>query len=713
MVMVMPLPFLVFINSLQKHRYRKILLAVSLLEIADFTIFFTLFVLGKVPLINSFIYAASCVLISIVVMFTTLIIDLKRRLIASYAFVAAGFAVLAVCGAVQIFVYQFAHNGVFSGLFLAVGLFGFMICSIIHTIKQLIGIRLEANELMHINQSKDESLANMSHEIRTPINAVLGMNEMILRESLDSRNSGDPAVRESFSNISEYSRNIESAGNNLLSIINDILDFSKIEAGKLDIMEERYQMSSVLNDLSNIIFFKAKEKGLDFTIDVDETLPDVLYGDEVRIRQIITNILNNAVKYTEKGSIRLTLRGDLQGPAVPGQTIRLTAEIEDTGVGIRKEDLDKLFTKFQRLDLNQNSTVEGTGLGLAITHSLLKMMGGSIDVKSEYGKGSVFTVTVPQKVLSAEPVGDFHTRFRKKVQETKAYTETFRAPGARILIVDDTKMNLTVAVGLLKSTMIRIDTAGGGEEGCKMALTTPYDLILMDQRMPKMDGVEALHIIRSQPGGKNHDTPVICLTADAVKGARERYIAEGFTDYLTKPVESGPLEEMLAAYLPPEKVIRMQVETPEPDARQSAEDGKYEPLRRAGIDTKSGLGYCQNDRDLYRSLLLEYAGSAQSKSEEIDRAYEAKDWRNYSIPVHSLKSSSRMIGATMLSGMAAELESAADDGRAYDISEGHVRMLRCYAETVQAIRETFRNEEENSPDGENEDEILEFLPDGD
>lgn len=399
------------------------------------------------------------------------------------------------------------------------------------------------------NEAKSQFLANMSHEIRTPINAVLGFNEMILRECRDKD--------ESFSNIGTYAANIKSAGSNLLSIINGILDISKIEAGKMDIVDAPYTLSSLLNDVSNMVFFKAKEKNLEFTVDVDESLPDELFGDKARIRQVITNILANAVKYTDKGSVRLSVRGQADNGNEPGQMLNLLIEVKDTGIGMKDEDIDKLFRKFQRLDLSHNSTIEGTGLGLAISRQLMTMMGGNIKVESNYGKGSSFTIELPQKIVSSEPVGDFKARFEKDIKEAKSTEEAFTAPDAHILVVDDTRVNLTVARGLLKNTEIQIDTAGSGSESIELTREKPYDLILMDQRMPGMDGTEALKAIRNQEDGQNRETPVICLTADAIIGAKERYMAEGFTDYLPKPINNHELLQTMTKYLPQDKIKRL------------------------------------------------------------------------------------------------------------------------------------------------------------
>ena len=539
------------------------------------------------------------------------------------------------------------------------------------------------------NHAKSDFLANMSHEIRTPINAVLGMNEMILREdhrAQELAKDDSEAMLETLKNINVYANDVKNAGHNLLAIVNDILDFSKIEAGKMDITEAPYQLSSLLNDLNNMILFKAQDKKLDFKIDVDRTLPDDLYGDEVRVRQVLTNILGNAVKYTEKGSVSLTLRGEEQGDG----TILLKAEISDTGIGIRPEDKEKLFTKFQRLEMERNSTVEGTGLGLVITQRLLDMMGGTIAVESEYGKGSVFTVTIPQRIVSNVSVGNFQERFETNMQKGGVYKESFRAPSAKVLVVDDTRINLAVVQNLLKSTLMQIDTALSGAEAVKKAEENAYDLILMDQRMPEMDGTEALHKIRETSGGKSTKTPVICLTADAVIGAKERYLSEGFSDYLTKPIDSYALKKMLKRHLPLSKMVMIKEDPePEPDPvpEEKTDDG-LNALRAAGVDPSEGLQYTNNDEAFYRTLLNEYAVSYQEKSEKIKETFSKEDWKEYGVYVHALKSTSKMIGAMELSELAAKLEAAANNSDIDTIKGKQDLMMKRYEAVAKAINLT-------------------------
>ena len=562
------------------------------------------------------------------------------------------------------------------------------------------------------NQAKSDFLANMSHEIRTPINAVLGMNEMILRESQQARDSADLSKQEEkalFNEIISYSSNIESAGRSLLSIINDILDFSKIESGKMDIVEARYQLSSVLNDVSNMAYFRVRNKGLEFVVDVDPTIPDGMYGDEMRIRQVIINVLNNAVKYTEKGSVRLHICIDKEAQTTLDQIVCLRISVTDTGIGIRQEDIGKLFTKFQRADLRRNSTVEGTGLGLAITCNLLEMMGGTIEVQSVYGEGSTFTITLPQKVVSTEPVGDFEEKYRRNLRETEAYRESFHAPDARVLVVDDTRMNLTVAVNLLKNTEIGIDMAVSGAEAISLCQRIRYDLILMDQRMPEMDGNEAMHRIHAQPDGANRDTPFICLTADAVSGARDRYLAEGFVDYLTKPIDTQALERMLLKYLPAGKV---QVETagkPVGEGEAAGTAGEFEDLRALGIDPHVGLRYCQSDSEIYRSMLVEYAQSATGKLDDLCASFDQENWNAYATAAHALKSISKMVGATALSKAAARLEAAADAGDLATVREEHGQLCADCARLCDGIRD-LSGAKERRTDTLQADEILEFLP---
>ncbi len=558
------------------------------------------------------------------------------------------------------------------------------------------------------NAAKSEFLAAMSHEIRTPINAVIGMNEVILRESRQARDrlSDDSGgVRKTFDDICGYSGIIDTAGKNLLSIINDILDISKIEAGKMEIREDFYRLSSLLGDVCSLIGVRAQARNLEFRVNVDGRLPYSLYGDADRVRQVMLNILNNAVKYTARGSVTLSVYSDTASGFQRGQVMNLIISVRDTGVGIRKEDMDKLFTKFERIGLTESDGVEGTGLGLMIVKKLLNMMDGSVQVESEYGKGSVFTVTIPQKVVSDDPVGDFRAGSGQAGKKPGAPQERFRAPEAHILVVDDTRMNLTVVEGLLKNTGMRIDTAAGGEDALRLALSVPYDLILMDQRMPGMDGVETMRRVRSQESGANRQTPIICLTADAVSDARKRYLAEGFTDYLSKPIDSAALRETLVRHLPPEKVVLISGEE-DPPCPPEAEDD-FAKLQDAGVDAAQGLMHCQGDRGLYRSLLAEFAGDAAERTGLLEKAFAAGAWKDYGLQAHSLKSTSGTIGALRLSEAAAVMETAAKQENEETIRSGHAPLLDLYRQTAGALQ-SFRTGADASPPEDGD--IIEFMP---
>ncbi|MGN0278278.1 MAG: histidine kinase N-terminal 7TM domain-containing protein [Lachnospiraceae bacterium] len=391
------------------------------------------------------------------------------------------------------------------------------------------------------NEAKSSFLANMSHEIRTPINAVLGMNEMILREC-DS------------DSIKEYAVNINNAGKTLLSIINDILDLSKIESGKMEIVEADYDVRLLLTDIENMISMRAEEKNLIFTIDADETIPTVLHGDEMRIKQCIVNLLTNSVKYTHKGSVSLKLDKTDNNDG----SINLWVSVTDTGIGIKEEELHKLFESFIRLDITKNRNVEGTGLGLNITKKLVGMMGGNLTVESVYGEGSTFSFVIVQKVVNQEGIGDYRNGVKKLMEKTLKPAQTFVAPLANVLSVDDNKVNLAVVKGFLKKLKIQCDSVLSGTECIQKVSEKDYDIILLDHMMPEMDGIETLQKLQQKEQWQKQHPAVIALTANAVAGAREEYLRVGFTDYLSKPIDSVKLEEMLAKYLPPDKIEKVE-----------------------------------------------------------------------------------------------------------------------------------------------------------
>lgn len=534
-------------------------------------------------------------------------------------------------------------------------------------------------------EAKDAFLANMSHEIRTPINAVLGMNEMILRESREN-------------NILAYAENIRSSGNTLLGLVNNILDFSKIEAGKLTIEPVEYDLSSVINDLVNMVQLKADDKGLTISLDFDSDIPKCLYGDELRIKQVVTNLLTNAVKYTEKGSVTFRiyhekLRDDLNH-------VLLHVEVEDTGIGIKKEDMERLFSEFERIEEKRNRNIEGTGLGMNITKSLLEMMGSSLYVKSEYEKGSTFGFSLKQEVIRWESLGDYETAYRKLVLERKPDREKFIAPDAEILVVDDNAMNLVVFESLLARTQIKIDTANDGDEALTMAYDKKYDIIFFDYMMPKKDGIETLKEMREQKKNPNLTTPSICLTANAVSGAREQYLAAGFNDYLTKPVNSSKLEEVLMYYLPEKKIRVRQVEEEVP---ASEEDEKKDELQKklAVLEEKNMLSveegiHNSGSVNAYMALLKIFYQSIDAKAAEIGDLYAAGDMKGYTIKVHALKSSAKIVGAMNLGEMAQRLENAGKSGDVTFIGEHQETFMEDYYRFQTYLEDVFTEKEDDS-----------------
>ena len=531
-------------------------------------------------------------------------------------------------------------------LLLGIATVGFLVLLIFNTAvminynRELSAAAKQANQA---NEAKSSFLSTMSHDIRTPMNAILGLNEMVLRDARDE-------------NIRMYSENIRTAGNTLLGIINDILDFSKIEAGKMEIINVDYSTASLLNDLVNMVKKRADDKGLSLNINIDENIPTILHGDEIRIKQIIINILSNAVKYTKQGEITFSVSS--KKTENKPDSIILKVCVSDTGIGIKKEDIDKLFVAFERIEEKKNRNIEGTGLGMTIVQRFLDMMGSHLEVESEYGKGSVFSFELEQKVVKWNPIGDFEEAFRRSLSERENYREKFTAPDARVLVVDDTSVNLTVFVNLLKHTALRIDTAESGDEGISFFKENHYDVIFLDHMMPDKDGIETLKEMKETADTPNKETPVICLTANAISGMREMYTNEGFDDYLTKPIDAERLETMLLQYLPKEKVT-VTSNNGDNDDNEETEDNTLPAFLYdiKELDPDAGLSYCGDAEDYIMALTL-YLGSAEEKAEEIEKYWAAGDIKNTTVKVHALKSSSRAIGALELGEFAERLEKA-------------------------------------------------------
>lgn len=506
------------------------------------------------------------------------------------------------------------------------------------------------------NRAKSGFVSNMSHEIRTPITAILGMNEMIRRESNDE-------------NILSYADNINTAGNSLLGIISDILDFSKIEAGRIELVEDTYSSKDLLSDLYNLIQFRSEAKGIDFKIRADKDLPKKLFGDELRVKQVIANLLSNGVKYTEKGSVCLDIKCSEFDQ--DKKKIKLFVSVTDTGIGIRPEHMAKLFTPFDRLDISRTKNIEGTGLGLSISRELVKAMGSELVAESEYGKGSKFFFEFWQGISDPEPIGNFDpTVQRHSTSSDKNNKNIFTAAGKRILVVDDTPMNLQVITGLLKRTKMTVETASSGEECIKIFGDRDYDIVFMDYRMPGLDGVETLKKLKEIYPEKAGRIPIIALTASAILGDREKLLEAGFSDYLSKPVNISEMEKMLTKHIGADLENSTEVPISGKD-HEPTKQPEPEPLPETDIpqavkdieelDCEKGLDYCGDPED-YLFALETYGESVAEKADQLDKCLKEKRYDDYALMMHSIKSMSKSIGAVGLSDMAKELEQAARSG---------------------------------------------------
>ncbi len=553
--------------------------------------------------------------------------------------------------------------------------------------------------------ARDIFLANMSHELRTPINTILGLNELILRESSEEA-------------VKEYARDIRQAGSILLALVSDILDFSKLEADKMELTEGIYDVSSLLNDLINSISLQQRRKKLDLVLDIAKDVPYKLYGDEIHIRQIVGNLLSNAVRYTEKGKI--TLR--LSWKEVSEDVIEIYVIVKDTGIGIKEKDIPKLFKAFQRMDSTVRSKEDRTGLGLAITERLLELMGSRLEVQSVYGKGSAFSFKILQKVVDRKPLGDFEKQYRESLRSIEDYHEKFIAPMGRILIVDDNAMNLAVAQGLLKGTRLQIDVAASGEECLELIKRKTYHLICMDHMMPVMDGVQTLHAIRALEGNPSRDIPVIALTANAVAGARELYLKEGFQDYLTKPIDADKFEDLLIEYLP-DNVVYLTHNREVNDALHPQDTEEFDiresQLYLMGFNLKNGLRYMGGDKALYGKVLHDFHSILQEKETALEDFLQKGDMPGYAIIVHSLKGNARNVGADDLADEAFELEKMAKAGQLEDVTVRSPilfsmmsRMrnsLKVYLETEAAEEEKVETEPDEQEEGITEEEWIRAL----
>ena len=628
-IMIAPFFFIYYLDKAQNGRYGKLYGILNLLLLINILVFGILHFTSVINFADSMIFMNLFLSVAIAGIGYTLVHDFYSGNIKEYKYIAIGLFLLAICGILEIIFINITKSRITDGLFIVVGLFILLIMAIVQIVKQSEMMKTKAINAMRANKLKSNFLANMSHEIRTPLNAIMGLNQMINIES-------DNAV------VKEYSANIKSAGESLLSIIGDILDFSMIESGKMEICEVQYDVKSLINDLENSIRVNSDKKGLDFNIVIDKNLPCTLSGDEKRIKQIGINLLSNAVKYTEKGFIRL----DVSGKGEKDNFI-LVLTVSDSGIGIKEEDKDRLFRKFERISSNRN--IEGTGLGLSITGNLVELMKGTITVESEYQKGSVFSVELPQGIIDETPIGLYqshenHTDITPDI--TKIMVEN-----VDVLVVDDNNMNLMVAKGLLKNSGMNVDTCGSGREMLDIITKKYYDVILLDHMMPEMDGIEAMKAARKLENNKCADTPIIVMTANAIKGVREQYIEAGFADYISKPVSGEQLVNTIANHIDKNK----------------KSDVKQKPVKTRSMSDlpdlpEFDLKYAMNlvgDKDILIEFLIDYAIYIKGIGSKIIELMD--DTNKFEILVHSIKSSSANVGALTISRLARLLEIAAKE----------------------------------------------------
>ena len=527
--------------------------------------------------------------------------------------------------------------------------------------KHLLELKEQAEEA---NKAKTMFLANMSHEIRTPMNAIMGTTEMILRENTSEA-------------VENHANSIKNAGNILISIINDILDFSKIESGKMNVNDVNYKPGFLIKDITDSIKTKLEEKGVMFEIHVKETLPKVLHGDETHVRQVFTNILTNAVKYTQRGYVAMNVDWELQN----GMAL-IRVSVEDTGCGISEEHMKTLFNSFERADMIKNRTIEGTGLGLAITKRLIENMGGSISVKSTYGEGSIFSFYFYQGIVDYAPTGDYNVLTEKEEEELKSSNESFIAPMAKVLAVDDNVTNIKVIQGILSMYQIRVDTATSGQECLEKLQSNHYHLILMDQMMPIMDGIETTRAIRELPDKEVRNIPVIALTANAIRGAREMFMENGFQDYISKPMDIGILEKILRKYLPNEFIHLVDKKNPKISL------GK--PIQIPQVDVDAGIANYGNSRQRYIQILRYIYDDGEEQIARMRKQVRNKKYDEFLFEAHALKGLAKGIGAAELSELARVQEMAAREKHYNVIDEGADHLFEQYQMLLANIKYVFQ-----------------------
>ncbi|MCR5673042.1 MAG: response regulator [Lachnospiraceae bacterium] len=660
-------PFAAYLDAIQKHRYKKLYSAVGLLELANLVVFFLLHALRIYDFSASLLYIDLVLAIGIVLCLIVTVIDVKRGNAVSYRYVAFGMLAFLILALVEIVlintvVERVEGAAIIAGLYI---LFGFAIVQQVIEIKD---IRTERDMAQERGDAKTKFLASMSHEIRTPINSILGMNEMILKESRDP-------------DILNYAGIINDSGTMLLSLINDVLDVSKIDNDMEQLVPVNYDPGKMYDSAAEMLRIQAEKKGLEYKLGRPQNFPPKLFGDEKRISQILTNLISNAVKYTNEGTVVFS------GECFPKNNgYELCFYISDTGIGIRNEDIKDIFDPFHRLDLTKNQSIQGTGLGLSIVKSLLDMMNGEIKVESIYGKGSTFSVRIPQQAANTVVPDKYNSGNAVEDDDLKDIDDNYIAPEARILEVDDNLSNQVVVREFLKKTGVLLDIASSGTEALRLCKINKYDVILMDHMMPDPDGIKTMHLIRSEEGSLNLETPQIILTANALMGSRAMYEAEGFDNYLSKPVESVRLIRMIRKYLPDEKVLYR-------PKKRSAVSGRTGPAPDGPLDVAALLARFDGKQETVNMILEEVIKEGERKIPLLKELAEKEDLKRYAVEAHGIKGVMSSSCAPALSATAKSHELAAKEGNLKFVKENVEGFINEYNSVLDFIREYLKGQE--------------------
>lgn len=663
-------PFIGYLDAIQDYRYKNWYALMGIMELAGLLVFTGLHFSRTVNFSSALIYIDAVVGLGVIGCFIITIVDIKRGYSKKYRFVSYGFLALMVLSIVEIVLINTVVERVEGGVMIAglYILFGFAIIQQLHEIKEL---QLERDRANEEGAAKTKFLASMSHEIRTPINSILGMNEMILKESRDP-------------DILNYAGIINDSGTMLLSLINDVLDVSKIDNDMEEIVCSNYDPGKMFDNAAEMLRTQATRKGLEFKIGKPRNLPKLLCGDEKRITQVVVNLITNAVKYTEEGTVTFT------GECFENQDkYVLCFYVSDTGIGIKPEDIDDIFDPFHRLDLKKNQNIQGTGLGLSIVKSLVEKMGGEIKVDSTYGKGSTFSVRIPQDAMDESEVDKYNSGNAIEDENLDDIDDNYIAPEAHVLEVDDNLSNQVVVREFLKKTGVQLDLASGGKEALRLCKLNKYDVILMDHMMPAPDGIETLHLIREEEGSMNMDTPVIILTANAIRGSRAMYEAEGFNNYLSKPVESVRLVKMVRKYLPPEKVLyRPKRRGASPEETKAADAGAMQTAGAAEgpVDIAALLSRFDNNQDTVNLILEEVIKEGERKIPLLRELVESGDVKRYAIEAHGVKGVMSSSCAMSLSATAKSHELAAKGDNFDYVKENIDSFIKEYEEVLDFIR---------------------------